>query len=38
VGLLHAVTLLENLHQFQAVDHARNAASDKALTQDWTTE
>ena len=30
---MHAVTLRQNLHQFQAEENARNAASDKAFSR-----
>lgn len=30
---MHAVTLCQNLHQFQVVDHARNMASAKAFSR-----
>jgi hypothetical protein len=32
VGDLHAATLRQTRHQFQAVENARNAASDKVIT------
>jgi len=35
---MHAVTLLQNLYQFQAGENARDAASGKAILQDRTTE
>ena len=35
---VHAVTLRQNLHQFQAGENARNAASEKTFMQDRTTE
>jgi hypothetical protein len=37
-GVMHAVTLFQNLYQFQAGENARNAASGKAIMQDRTTE
>jgi len=37
-GVMHAVTLLQNLYQFQAGENARNVASGKAIMQDRTTE
>jgi hypothetical protein len=35
---MHAVTLRQNLYQFQAGENARNVASGKAIMQDRTTE